>query len=273
VKTRYLFSICALLGCGNAAAGEATIAVAANFAEVAQELKTDFERRTDDELNLTIGSTGMLYAQIKNGAPFDAMLAADQRRPRLLEEQGDAASGSRFTYAIGRLTLWSPREGVVSEDGKQTLRTARFHKLAIANPELAPYGGAARDTLKALGLYDALRAKIVMGANIGQAFAMVSTGNADLGFVALSYVLSPRNEHPGSRWDVPQALYEPIRQDAILTRRGSDNSAAKAFLAYLRSVPAVEVIEHFGYRVERADQAMPTNVDTSNRPHLSNGRN
>lgn len=231
-------------------AAEATVAVAANFTEVVHRLGKIFARKTGDHIKVTIGSTGALYAQIRNGAPFDIMLAADQRRPRLLEQKGDAVAGSRFTYAIGRLTLWSPKPGVVATDGAKTLAAARFHKIAMANPRLAPYGAAARETLEALGLYNKLVPRIVTGANIGQTFAMVSTGNAELGFVALSYVLSSRNTQPGSRWDVPQKFYKPIRQDAILTKHGKNNPAARAFLAFLKSPQALAIIKRFGYETK-----------------------
>lgn len=247
-----LFALTSLLviNAAPAWADEATVAVAANFAEVMQKLKPVFEIRTGHHLQFTVGSTGSLYAQVKNGAPFDAMLAADQRRPKLLEHEGNAVPGSRFTYAIGKLTLWSPKPGVVANDGTTTLKAGEFHKLAIANPKLAPYGAAARDTMQALGLYASLKPKLAMGSNIGQTFTMVSTGNAELGFVALSYVLSSRNAHPGSRWDVPQSLYKPIRQDAILTRHGENNTAAKDFLAFLKSPEATAIIKKYGYQVE-----------------------
>jgi molybdate transport system substrate-binding protein len=230
-----------------AAAEEALIAVAANFSEVIEKLEADFEAAGEHDITIATGSTGKLYAQIKNGAPFDILMAADRHRPALLEEEGLAVAGSRFTYAVGRLTLWSADPGLVAENGAETLRAGAFRKLAIANPDLAPYGEAARETLEALGLYDALESKIVLGENIGQTHALVATGNAELGFVALSYVLSPRNEFPGSRWDVPRELHAPIRQDAVLLTRAADNAAGLAFLEYLKSEGARSVIESFGY--------------------------
>jgi molybdate transport system substrate-binding protein len=231
-------------------AEEALVAVAVNFSEVIEQLEPDFEAATGHALTITTGSTGKLYAQIKNGAPFDILLAADRRRPELLEEEGDAVSGSRFTYAVGRLTLWSPDAERVAENGAATLRAGAFRKLAIANPDLAPYGEAARETLSSLKLLEALEEKLVMGENIGQTHALVATGNAELGFVALSYVLSPRNNKPGSRWDVPQDLHAPIRQEAVLLLRAADNDAARAFLEYLQSDGARTLIESFGYGVE-----------------------
>jgi len=233
----------------SARAGEAIVAVAANFQEVAEKLETMFEEASGHSLTVTTGSTGKLYAQIRNGAPFDVFLAADQARPERLEAEGNAVPGSRFTYAVGQLTLWSADAGGVA-DGLETLKAGDFDNLAIANPDLAPYGLAARQTLQHYGLWDALSDRIVMGQNIGQTFSMVATGNAPLGFVAKSYVLSPRNDQPGSRWDVPAAAYEPIRQDAVMLKRAADNPAALAFADFLRSDEARAVIERFGYVVE-----------------------
>ena len=232
------------------AGDEALLAVAANFAEVIELLEGEFERATGHSLAVSVASTGTLYAQIKNGAPFDILLAADQERPRLLEGEGLAVSGSRFTYAVGRLTLWSPEAGRIASDGAATLKLGDFRKLAIANPDLAPYGFAARETLEALELDETLEERIVMGENIGQTHALVATGNADLGFVALSSVLSPRNETTGSRWDVPQELYTPIRQDAVLLARAAESAAARDFLAWLQSEDARAHIREFGYAVE-----------------------
>jgi len=245
-----LGAIIALTAPGTARADEATVAVAANFAEVVEELETMFEADTDHTLIVTTGSTGKLYAQIKNGAPFDVFLAADQARPERLEAEGDAVPGSRFTYAIGRLTLWSPQAGRFGADGLAILEAADFDHMAIANPDLAPYGLAAKQTLQHYGLWDALQPKIVMGQNIGQTFSMVATGNAPLGFVAKSYVLSPRNDQPGSRWDVPAEAYEPIRQDAVVLKRAANNPAAQAFADFLRSDQARGTIKRFGYAVE-----------------------
>ncbi len=229
-------------------ADEALIAVATNFVEVMERLEAEFERNSGHELTLVAGSTGKLYAQIVNGAPFDVYLAADQERPRLLQEAGLAVVNSRFTYAVGRLVLWSAAPDRVT--GATTLRQGGFRKLAIANPALAPYGAAARQTLEALGLYDELQERLVVGENVGQAFAMIATRNAELGFVALSYVVSPRNELRGSHWEVPQAYYGPIRQDAVLITRAADNAAAVALLGWLQADEAHTIIESFGYGVE-----------------------
>jgi len=245
------FVVLLAVAAGSPAAGEeATVAVAANFAEVVERLEADYERASGHSLDFVVGSTGKLYAQVIAGAPFDALLAADQVRPARLERVGLAVAGSRFTYARGRLTLWSREAGRVGCDGPALLERDDFRLLAIANPALAPYGEAARQTLEELGLWSGLNGKLVMGESIGQAHAMVASGNAEVGFVALSYVLSPRNRTPGSRWDVPPDMHRPIRQDAVLLSHGTDNAAARGFLAFLRGDAAKAVIESYGYNVE-----------------------
>ena len=235
---------------GPAAGEEAVVAVAANFSEVVERLEADFERDSGHRLTFVAGSTGKLYAQIAHGAPFDAFLSADQERPERLEKERLAVAGSRFTYAVGRLTLWSREPGRVGRDGAATLRPGEFRRLAIANPALAPYGAAAKETLEKLGIWERFADRIVMGETIGQAHALVASGNAELGFVALSSVLSPRHETKGSRWDVPPRLHAPIRQDAVLLARGAGNSAARGFLDFLRSEKAKAVIATYGYGVE-----------------------
>jgi molybdate transport system substrate-binding protein len=240
----------ALFLTGPAAGEEAVVAVAANFSEVAERLAKDFERESGHTLTFVAGSTGKLYAQIANGAPFDAFLAADQESPGRLEKEGLAVAGSRFTYATGRLTLWSREPGRIGGDGAATLRQGTFRRLAIANPALAPYGAAAQQTLERLGLWERFKDKIVMGQTIGQAHTHVASGNAELGFVALSSVLSPRNETKGSRWDVPSNLHDPIHQDAVLLARGAGNPAARGFLGFLRSAKAKAVMKTYGYAVE-----------------------
>lgn len=235
-------------GIGAACAGTATIAVATNFAEAADDLIARFEAQTDHRITLVTGSTGKLFAQIIEGAPFDAFLAADQARPARLETEGRAVAGSRFTYAEGRLVLWSATPGFITSDGATVIRAGKFAHLAIANPDLAPYGLAAKQALQGLGLWDAITPKLVMGQNIGQAFSMVATGNAELGLVAKSYAISPRNSQAGSLWDVPETLYDPIRQDAVLL--DDTNAAARDFLAYLKAPEAGAVIAGYGYHVE-----------------------
>lgn len=233
-----------------ARADEALVAVAANFGEVALRLEEQFESVSEDSVTLVIGSTGKLYAQIVNGAPFDVLLAADGRRPELLEESGRAVPGTRFTYAVGRLTLWSRDPSRVAEDGGKTLAAGEFRALAIANPRLAPYGAAAIEVIEALGLLDTLQARLVVGENVGQAYSMVATGNAELGFIALSQVVHRTPVEAGSRWDVPADLYTPIRQDAVLLSRAESNTAATGFLRFLRGPEARRVILGSGYRTE-----------------------
>jgi molybdate transport system substrate-binding protein len=236
-----------LLFPGTGTAQEALDAVAANIKDVMNEMETQFERSTGQELAVTVGSTGQLYAQIVNGAPFDILLAADQERPERLEREQLAVSGSRLTYAVGRLTLWSPDADRIQDDGASVLRKGDFRWLAIANPALSPYGSSAIEVLGRLEMEKKLRPRIVMGENIGQTFALVATGNAELGFVALSYVLAPQNEQSGSRWDVPGDMYTPIRQDAVLLNHGAENAAARAFMIFLQSEPARATIVRFGY--------------------------
>lgn len=236
-----------LLAATAAWAGEVTVAVAANAAEAVEALAADFEQESGHRVTVTVGSTGKLYAQILHGAPFDVFLAADQERPRLLVEQGLAVEDSQRTYAIGRLVLWS--SGPTFEASAETLRGGSFRRLAIANPDLAPYGAAARDALRELGLWESLRSKIVVGENVGQSFAMAASGNAELGFVALSSVLSRRNGRAGSFWEVPANLHRPIRQDAVLLGRAAGNAAARAFHLLLSRPRARETIESFGFVV------------------------
>ena len=240
----------AWIGIGRADADEALIAVATNFADTASALEHRFEAASGQSLILVSGSTGKLYAQIVNGAPFDALLAADQRRPGLLEQQHLAVPGSRFTYAIGRLVLWSPDAARVGADGSATLERLDFRALAMANPRLAPYGAAAEEVMAALGLTDRLRSRLVIGENVGQAYSMVATGNAELGFVALSQVIGRAHGEAGSRWDVPVDLYTPIRQDAVLLARAAMNPAATGFLHFLRGEEARRIILSSGYGVQ-----------------------
>ena len=240
--------LAATLAMPGLAVGEvALVAVAANFAEVMERLEADFEAESPHGITVTTGSTGKLYAQIVNGAPFDLLLAADQARPELLEQQGIAVRGTRFTYASGRLSLWSADPAAFDGDGAAWLRRGGFRRLAIANPDLAPYGVAARQVLESLGVHEAVAGRLVFGENVGQVHAMVATGNAEAGLVARAYVASPRNREPGSRWDVPADLHAPIRQDAVLLMRAEDNSAARDLLAFLRREDVRQVIADYGY--------------------------
>lgn len=236
-----------LAGPAAARADTALVAVAANFAETADALLPAFRDATGHDLEITTGSTGKLYAQIVAGAPFDVLLSADAATPARLLDEGRAVAGSGFTYAVGRLTLWSADPARIGGDGRAALADPGLRFVAIANPDLAPYGIAAREALQSLGLWEALQPKIVMGQNIGQTHAMVATGAAEIGFVALSAVLSPRAGTEGSHWNVPQAMYAPIRQDAVLLAPGADNAAARAFLEFLRGPEAAAVIDRFGY--------------------------
>ena len=240
-----------LLAASGASAGEVTVAVAANAAEAVEALAADFEERTGHRVTVTVGSTGKLYAQILHGAPFDVFLAADQERPRLLVERGLAVDDSQRTYAIGRLVLWSSDPTL--EASAETLRSGSFRRLAIANPDLAPYGAAARDLLRELGLWESLRSKIVVGENVGQSFTMAASGNAELGFVSLATALSPRHGREGSYWEIPEHLHTPIRQDAVLLERARKNQAARDFLRFLDTPRALATIELFGFTVDGAD--------------------
>lgn len=227
--------------------GDALIAVATNFREAAAVIEEGFEAQTGYEISTASGATGQLYAQIHNGAPFDVMLSADQRRPQMLLEEGYAVKGTRFTYAIGKLILWSADDALLSgRDGGDVLKGGAFRSLAIANPDLAPYGAAAVEALESLGLLDALGERIVRGQTVGQAFSMVASGNAELGLVAQSQVTLPGGA-AGSFWVVPPDTYSPIRQDAVLLERAASNEAARAFLDYLKSDAARLIIEQFGY--------------------------
>ncbi len=242
---RMTLALAAMLALAPAArAEEALIAVAANFADVARFLAADYGAISGHRITVATGSTGKIYAQIVNGAPYDAMLAADRERPELLESEGRAVPGSRFTYATGRLALWSADPALIGADGAETLRAGAFRHLAIANPKLAPYGLAARQTLERLGLWDALQGKLATGENIGQAHALVSSGAAELGFVAAAQVQTGVS---GSVWQAPEDLHDPIRQDAVLLWHGAENPAARGFLEFLNSGGARTFIRASGY--------------------------
>lgn len=239
-----------MLIAGSARAEEALVAVAANFAGAVEALGAAFSKESGHTLKITTGSTGKLFAQIAQGAPFQVLLSADAKTPARIEADGLGVAGSRFTYAIGKLSFWSPDEGRIGDDPKVALQAAETLYIAIANPDLAPYGVAARETLTALGLWDAVQGKIVMGQNIGQAFSMVDTGAAQMGFVATSSIDGPDLAARGSRWNVPQEMFSPIRQDAVLLNPGKDNAAATAFMAYLKSDAAKAIAKSFGYGTE-----------------------
>ncbi len=230
-----------------AAAETALVAVAANFADAAEKLTPMFKAATGHDLLLTTGSTGKLYAQIGEGAPFDVLLSADATTPAKLEAEGRAVAGTRFTYAVGQLALYSADPAIIGNDAKAALENADLRYVAIANPDLAPYGIAAREALQAMGLWDSLSPKIVMGQNIGQTFSLVATGAAEVGFVALSAIKAPGKEPTGSWLLVPKDMFTPIRQDAVLLKAGEANPAARAFLEFLKSPEALQVIADHGY--------------------------
>lgn len=232
-----------------AMAAEATIAVAANFAATLENLQKVFEASGDHKLAIISGSTGKLTAQITEGAPFDVFLSADDKATKKLSEEGRAVAGSEFTYAIGTLALFSADPQLIKGDGPAALKAGNFSRLAIANPKLAPYGVAAETAMKALGVADALKHKIVMGENIGQTLQMIDSGNAEVGFVALSQILGSQSGRKGSHWTVPADLHEPIRQNAVLLSRAKDNAAARAFLEFLRSPQARAKIGAAGYAI------------------------
>ncbi|MDD1016795.1 molybdate ABC transporter substrate-binding protein [Pseudomonas rubra] len=229
-------------------ADEVQVAVAANFTAPIQAIAKDFEKDTGHTLVAAYGATGQFYAQIKNGAPFQVFLAADDSTPAKLESEGDTVKGSRFTYAIGTLALWSAKEGYVDAKG-DVLKKNEFKHLSIANPKAAPYGLAATQVLDKLKLSEATKGKIVEGQNITQAFQFVSTGNAELGFVALSQIYKDGKLSSGSAWIVPSSLHEPIKQDAVILNKGKDSAAAKALVEYLKGPKAAAVIKSYGYQI------------------------
>ena len=227
-------------------AGQAQVAVAANFAGPLAKIGEGFTAATGHTLQVSVGATGKFYSQIVAGAPFEVLIAADDETPARLVKEGLAVPGSNFTYAIGKLVLWSAQPGFVDDKGA-VLAAGKFNHLAVANPKLAPYGQAGTDVLKALGLLDAVTPKIVTGETIAQTYQFVLTGNAELGFVALSQVVVPGKPVVGSYWLVPGSLHGEIRQDAVLLKTGEKNPAATALLAYLKSDAAKRVIQAHGY--------------------------
>jgi molybdate transport system substrate-binding protein len=226
-------------------ADEIRVAVASNFRPAMKILAKRFEARSGHQVQLIFGSTGKQYAQIINGAPFDAFFAADIERPLKLEQEGLAISGSRYTYALGKLVLWSPKAHFVDSQGK-VLETDSFQHLALANPALAPYGMAAQEVLEALGLWTKLEVKLVRGENTGQTYQFISSGNAELGFIALAQIKHPKKPVKGSYWDIPQELYAPIEQQAVLL---IDTPAGREFLEFTRSWDALKIISNFGYSI------------------------
>ena len=235
-----------LLASTMACADEVQVAVAANFTAPMQKIAVEFEKDTGHKAQLAFGSTGKFYAQIRNGAPFEILLAADDTTPEKLEKEGSAVPGSRFTYAIGKLVLWSAKPGYVDDKG-DVLKKGEFKHVSIANPKLAPYGQAVIEALTALQLIDAIQPKFVQGENISQTYQFIATGNAELGFVALAQVMKDGKITEGSAWIVPSALHQPIRQDAVLLANGKGKPGAEALMKYLGSDKAKALIKSFGY--------------------------
>lgn len=229
-------------------ADEVSVAVASNFIAPMNAIAAGFAKDTGHKAVLSFGSTGKFYAQIRNGAPFEAFLSADDETPQRLEAEGMTVPGRRFPYAIGRLVLWSPKPGYVDQGG-EVLKKAAFRHLAMANAKLAPYGRAAQELLERRGVWQPLQPRLVQGENITQAYQFVASGNAELGFVALSQLKKDSSPPPGSFWIVPQTLHAPIRQDAVLLARGKGKAAAEQLLAYLKSAKAAAIIRDYGYEL------------------------
>ena len=248
------FALALLLIPPMVSAAQVRAAVASNFTDAIKKITARFEQETGNRVELIFGSTGKHYAQIRNGAPFDVFFAADVRRPRLLDDEGSAVAGSRFTYAVGRIVLWSPHPGYI-EGGSKVLRAGTFQHIAIANPRLAPYGVAAQQVLESMGLWQGLQRRIVRGENISQTYQFVSSGSAELGFVALSQVKRPGEPIKGSYWMAPPESYSPIEQQAVLLTHGRDNAAARAFLSFVQGPEARKIIEGFGYATSAPDTA------------------
>lgn len=240
-----LFGAALAFGAAPALAADTQVAVAANFTEPAKEIAAAFKAQTGHTAVLSFGSSGQFYTQMAHGAPYEVFLSADAERPQKAEHEGLGVPGTRFTYAVGRLVLYSKTPGLVDSKGA-VLSSGKFEKLSIADPTAAPYGEAAVETLRKMKLYDALLPKIVKGASITQAYQYVATGAAEVGFVAQSQVIA---EQGGSRWVVPKTFHSPIDQQAILLKTGENNAAAKAFLAFLKTPKAAAIIKRYGYEV------------------------
>lgn len=227
-----------------------SVAVAANFTAPMQQIAAEFSKDTGHKTELAFGSSGKFFAQIKNGAPFQVFLSADDKKPVNLEDAGLTVPGTRFTYALGSLVLWSADTKLISaNDGANVLKQDVFQHLALANPKLAPYGSAAVETLQALNVYEDIQTKLVMGENVAQTYQFIATGNAQLGFIALSQIIKAVEIKQGSAWVVPADLHHPIRQDAVILASGAGNSAATALMDYLKSDKAAAIIKAFGYQL------------------------
>jgi molybdate transport system substrate-binding protein len=246
-KKSSLFLTVVLLSVSPAGLAATTlVAVAANFSKPMSEIAAEFEKATGHIATLSFGSSGKFVSQLENGAPFDALLSADEAGPIKLEQDGFAVAGSRFTYALGKLVLWSATPGYVDDQGK-VLISGSFKHLALADPKLAPYGAAGLEVLKGLNVQDTLQPLLVQGENIAQTYQFISTGNAELGFVALSQVYENGKVATGSGWIIPADRHTPIKQSAVLMINGAENPAAVALLSYLKSAPALAIIKKYGY--------------------------
>ena len=245
-RCAFVLSLLLLTLTGLAAAAEVNVAVAANFTAPMKRIAEEFEKDTGHKAVLSYGATGRIYAQITNGAPFEMFLSADDETPAKLEKEGAAVAGTRFTYATGRLVLCSAKPGLVDEKASVLLRYD-FKYLAISAPKLAPYGAAAMETLTKIGMLPRLQAKLVTGDSTGQTFNMVSSGNAELGFVAMSQVFEDGKLKSGSAWVVPANLHSPLRQDAVLLARGKNNPAALQLMTFMKSGQARAIMNSFGY--------------------------
>lgn len=248
--SRVFVALAASVAAHLALAQDVQVAVAANFTAPIQAIAKDFEQDTGHKLVIATGATGQFYAQIQNGAPFEVFLSADDSTPAKLEQEGATMPGSRFTYAIGTLALWSAKPGYVDAQG-EVLKKNDYHHLSIANPKAAPYGLAATQVLEKLGLTAQVKGKLVEGQNITQAHQFIATGNAELGFVALSQIYKDGKVTGGSAWIVPAALHDPIKQDAVILAKGKDNPAAQALVDYLKGEKAAAVIKSFGYQIDK----------------------
>ncbi len=247
-----LLTLCLLLAFSlNTQAATVLVAVASNFTKPMNDIATAFNKATGHEANLSFGSSGKFVAQIENDAPFEVFLSADEKNPKKLEESGKGVANSRFTYAIGKLVLWSAKPGLVDEQG-QILSKGGFKHLALADPKLAPYGLAAEEALKNQGLLGKLQPLFVLGENISQTQQFISSVNAELGFIALSQVIGKDGKiAEGSGWIVPDNLHNPIKQDAILLKKGEPNPAASALLEFMKSPEALEIIQAYGYSIAK----------------------
>lgn len=246
-SVKWLFTALMGVGASSVFAGEVSVAVAANFTDATRDIVPLFEKATGHKVKVSFGSTGKLYAQIEHGAPFQVFLAADSKRPIIVEKQNLAVPGTRFTYAMGKLALWSARKDAF-KNGEAFLKKGNLNHVAIANPKTAPYGLAAQQVMEHLGVWKPLQAKLVRGDSIAQTFQFTATGNAEVGFVALSQVKAWKKSK-GTEWEIPQSYYDPIEQQAVLLKKGANNAAAKAFLEFLKSPGARAVITGYGYGV------------------------